>query len=342
MIPHLVDSPPPTPPPTPPAVPENLLATSDLDGDVLAALLELACSVKRDPNQYRDALRGRSVALLFEKPSLRTRASLEVGLHRLGAQAVIFDQQDSHIGARESVHDLGRNLERWFDAVAARVHRHEVLEALAESCGVPVLNTLSDAHHPCQSLADLMTLHERGIDPVNSRIAFVGDGNNVCHSLIHGVVSLGGSIVVISPPEFGPAAEVLEWATDRGAVTGGSVETSADPDAVAGADAVYTDAWISMGQTDDDAKRRVFQSFQVGPRLMSMAGPEAIFMHCLPAHRGEEVVDEVIDGPRSVVFDQAENRLHAQNAWFLASLGDSPITSSSSSFSSCDSAAPNS
>lgn len=306
--------------PSVPSVPDDLLAISDLDGTTIHDLLDLAVDLKTRPEAYRTTLAGRSVALLFEKPSLRTRASLEVGLHRLGAQPVVFDMQDSPIGARESVHDLGRNLEQWFHAVAARVHAHAIIEELAGFCEVPVLNTLSDLHHPCQALADLLTLHERGIDLASSRIAFVGDGNNVCHSLAEAIVAVGGSIVVVAPEAHGPSAEVVARATATGATTGGSIEIAHDPAAVEGCTAVYTDAWISMGEHDSDAKRAALAAFQVNERLMSIAGPDALFMHCLPAHRGEEVVNEVIDGPNSVVFDQAENRLHAQNAWFVARL----------------------
>ena len=304
-----------------PPVPNDLLSISELDGETLRHLLELGIDLKMRPEAHRTRLAGLSVALLFEKPSLRTRASLEVGLHRLGAQPVVFDMQDSPIGARESVHDLGRNLERWFHAVAARVHAHEVIEELAEHCAVPVLNTLSDRHHPCQALADLLTLHERGIDFASNRIAFVGDGNNVCHSLAEAIVAVGGTIVVVSPEAHGPSTEVVARATETGRTTGGSIEIAHDPAAVEGCAAVYTDAWISMGEANSDSKRSALEVFQVNERLMSIAGPDALFMHCLPAHRGEEVVDAVIDGPNSVVFDQAENRLHAQNAWFVARLG---------------------
>jgi len=301
-------------------LPDDLLAISDLDGDTIRSLLDLAVDLKSRPECHRTALSGKSVALLFEKPSLRTRASLEVGLHRLGAQPVIFDMQDSPIGARESVHDLGRNLERWFHAVAARVHRHAVIAELARHCDVPVLNTLSDLHHPCQALADLLTLHERGIDFRASRVAFVGDGNNVCHSLAEAIVAVGGSIVIVAPESFGPSPDVVARGTETGRVTGGSIEIAHDPAAVEGCAAVYTDTWISMGEADSAAKKTALEAFQVDERLMSIAGPDAVFMHCLPAHRGEEVVNAVIDGPNSVVFDQAENRLHAQNAWFLTRL----------------------
>lgn len=304
-----------------PKVPEDLLSIGDLDGSTLREILDLAVELKRDPARFSTALAGRSVALIFEKPSLRTRASLEVGLHRLGAQSVVFDQRDSPIGERESVHDLGRNLERWFDAVAARVNRHAVITELADCCDVPVINTLSDLHHPCQAMADLLTMHERGIPLEQAHLAFIGDGNNVCHSLIEAVVATGGRITVIAPPHHGPADEVVSAATRLGARTGGRIDVTDDPRAVRGVDAVYTDSWISMGEKADPGKARELAPFRVDESLMSLAGPDAIFMHCLPAHRGEEVVDGVIDGPRSVVFDQAENRLHAQNAWFVARLG---------------------
>ncbi|MDG1978614.1 MAG: ornithine carbamoyltransferase [Phycisphaerales bacterium] len=303
-----------------PTVPDDLLSIGDLDGPTIRGILDLAIELKRDPAGHSTALAGRSVALIFEKPSLRTRASLEVGLHRLGAQSVVFDQRDSPLGERESVHDLGRNLERWFDAVAARVNRHAVITELADCCDVPVVNTLSDLHHPCQALADLLTLHERGIPLERAHVAFIGDGNNVCHSLTEAVVATGGRITVIAPPRHGPSADVVSAGERLGAITGGRVEVTDDPEAVRGVDAIYTDAWVSMGETEDPAKLEELTRFRVDESLMNLAGPEAVFMHCLPAHRGEEVVDRVIDGPRSVVFDQAENRLHAQNAWFVARL----------------------
>ena len=303
-----------------PTVPNDLLAIGDLDGSTIRGILDLAVDLKRDPTRFSTALADRSVALIFEKPSLRTRASLEVGLHRLGAQSVVFDQRDSPLGERECVHDLGRNLERWFDAVAARVNRHSIITELADCCDVPVVNTLSDLHHPCQALADLLTLHERGIPLERLHLAFIGDGNNVCHSLIEAVVATGGRITVVAPPRHGPSTEVVATAERLGTVTGGRLDVTDDPEAVRGVDAIYTDAWISMGEAEDPEKLEELTRFRVDEPLMSIAGPDAIFMHCLPAHRGEEVVDGVIDGPRSVVFDQAENRLHAQNAWFVARL----------------------
>lgn len=307
-----------------PTVPNDLLAIGDLDGSTIHGLLDLAIELKRDPARFSNALSGRSVALIFEKPSLRTRASLEVGLHRLGAQSVVFDQRDSPLGEREPVHDLGRNLERWFDAVAARVNHHTVIAELADCCDVPVVNTLSDLHHPCQALADLLTLHERGIPLEGMHLAFIGDGNNVCHSLIEAVVATGGRITVVAPPRHGPSAEIVSAAERLGEITGGGIDVTDDPDAVRGVDAIYTDAWISMGEAEDPDKFAELTRFRVDESLMTLAGPDALFMHCLPAHRGEEVVEAVIDGPRSVVFDQAENRLHAQNAWFVARLSRTP------------------
>ena len=303
-----------------PSVPENLLCIGDLDGPTIIGLLDLAVKLKANPARFSNALAGMSIALIFEKPSLRTRASLEVGIHRLGGQPVIFDQQDSPIGRRESVHDLGRNLERWFDAVAARVHRHEVLDQLATHCDIPVLNTLSDLHHPCQALADLLTLHERGLVLADSHVAFVGDGNNVCHSLLQAMVAVGGRITVLSPENHGPDPKVISEARSLAARTGAEIIVTSEPTAVAGVDAIYTDSWISMGEAEDPAKIASLARFRVDAAMMAIAGPNALFMHCLPAHRGEEVTAEIIDGPTSVVFDQAENRLHAQNAWFVARL----------------------
>ncbi|MDE0888196.1 MAG: ornithine carbamoyltransferase [Phycisphaerales bacterium] len=303
-----------------PSVSGDLLCIGDLDGPTIIEMLDLAIELKADPAKFSNSLTGMSIALIFEKPSLRTRASLEVGIHRLGGQSVVFDQQDSPIGVRESVHDLGRNLERWFDAVAARVHRHEVVEELASHCDVPVVNTLSDRHHPCQALADLLTLHERGLVLADSHIAFVGDGNNVCHSLIQAMVAVGGRITVISPDDHGPDPKVIDDARILAARTGAEIVVTSDPDQVAGVDAIYTDSWISMGEDQNPEKIASLARFRVDAALMATAGPKAIFMHCLPAHRGEEVTAEVIDGRASVVFDQAENRLHAQNAWLVARL----------------------
>lgn len=282
------------------------------DAETLFATAE---AFKRDPAAHREVLRGRSVVLVFEKPSLRTRLSFEVGVARLGGHAVYYGMTNERIGERESVHDYARNLERWVDAIVARTYSHEVIEHLAQFARVPVINALSDEFHPCQALADLFTLREHAGPLAGKRLAFIGDGNNVCCSLILLATTLGMRVTVVSPEGFAPPDDVLALARGHAAASGGSIAVSADPGAVKGHDAVYTDAWTSMGfEHEAQRRRRVFEPYQVNADLMKIAGPNTRFMHCLPAHRGEEVTDEVIDSPRSIVFDQAENRMHTQNA----------------------------
>jgi len=278
-------------------------------------LYATARAFKADPAAHREVLRGKSVVLVFEKPSLRTRLSFEVGVARLGGHAVYYGMTTERIGERESVHDYARNLERWVDAIVARTYSHEVIEQMAHFAKVPVINALSDEFHPCQALADLFTLKEHAGSLAGKRIAYVGDGNNVCCSLILLATTLGMKATVISPEGFEPPAEVLSIAKAHASESGGSIAVTSDPGAVKGSDAVYTDAWTSMGfEHEAQRRRRVFEPYQVNADLMKLAGPNAYFMHCLPAHRGEEVTDEVIDSPRSIVFDQAENRMHTQNA----------------------------
>jgi ornithine carbamoyltransferase len=257
--------------------------------------------------------------MLFEKPSLRTRVTFEVGMSQLGGHALYLGSQEVGLGKREAVADVARNLTRWVDAVMARVFRHESLIELAKHASIPVINALSDFEHPCQALGDFMTLHEYKQRLARLTLAWVGDGNNVAHSLLRGAARLGVRMRVATPPGYEPHPAVVAAARRDG----GSIELTHDPgEAVAGADAVYTDVWTSMGQeAEAEARQKVFRSYQVNARLMKRAGPRALFMHCLPAHRGQEVTDEVIDGPRSIVFDQAENRLHIQKAILLALLG---------------------
>jgi ornithine carbamoyltransferase len=299
----------------------HVLHLTDLSFDEIRTVLDLAAQMKRDYGSWRGALAQRSAVLLFEKPSLRTRVSFEIGLAKLGGTGVYIDHQGNPIGVRETVEDYGRNLERWADVLVARVNSHATLERLAACCRVPVINALSDLSHPCQILADALTLEEHGVRLESMRLAFVGDGNNVCQSLIDLAAISGGSIVVVTPPGFEPNAQLLARARSLAAVSGGRIEVAHDIAAVRGVQAVYTDAWISMGQTDDAAKRAAMQRLQVNADVMRLAGSGALFMHCLPAHRGEEVTADVIDGPRSVVFDQAENRMHAQNALVALLLG---------------------
>lgn len=315
----------------------DLLTLAALDARGIGALYETAAATKAEPERFRESLRGRSIILLFEKPSLRTRVTFEVGPARMGAHAFYFDHSKERIGAREAVKDYGRNLERWVDCVVARVFSHGVLEDLAASAAIPVVNALSDRFHPCQALADYFTLAERlggedgpsaGLDRLAGfRLAYIGDGNNVCASLMHGAAILGVEMTVIVPEGYEPDPGVLEECRGlarRGGMRRGAIRVTHDPAEVRGAQAVYTDTWVSMGdEAEKVARMAAFAAYRVDQRLMSLAGRAAVFMHCLPAHRGAEVTDGVIDSKRSVVYDQAENRMHVQNALLLHVLGSS-------------------
>jgi ornithine carbamoyltransferase len=299
----------------------SVLTLTDLSAAEVRAVIDLAAALKRNYERWRAVMSQKSAVLLFEKPSLRTRVSFEIGIAKLGGTAVYLDHQHNPIGERETIADYGRNLERWTDCLIARVHRHATLEALRATSRVPVINALSETAHPCQTLADALTLEEQGIHLGKMKLAWLGDGNNVCHSLVELVAMMGGSITVITPKGYEPCAKVLEHAVSVAKSTGASISLSNNPTDVGGADAIYTDTWVSMGQQKDAAKLNAMQPFQVNADLMRRAGSRTLFMHCLPAHRGEEVTDEVIDSNRSVVFDQAENRMHAQNALLLLVLG---------------------
>ena len=295
----------------------HLLELDDLGPDGLNAVLELAEQAQAPP-----VLAGRGVALLFEKPSLRTRASMEMAAVQLGAHPVAFRGDEVGIDTRETAEDLARVLSGYFVMIGARVHRHRTLERLAAASSVPVVNLLSDAAHPCQVLADLLTLRRRFGRLDGRTLAYVGDGNIVCHSLLVGAAMAGMRLRVASPRGYEPGADALERARRQG----GEVEVTGRADeAVAGADAVYTDVWASMGQEEEAAARRqAFAGFTVDERLMARAEPGAVFLHCLPAHRGEEVAGEVVDGPRSLVWEQAANRLPAQRGlllWLSGALG---------------------
>ena len=303
----------------------DLLSLTDITAAQLGALFDTAGAAKRDIGQFRTALAGKSVILLFEKPSLRTRVTFEIGPSKMGGHAVYFDHSKERIGLRESIKDYGRNLERWVDAVVARVFEHRVLTDLTANCDVPVINALSDLFHPCQALADYFTLAERlgGSGALRGfELAYIGDGNNVCHSLMHGAALLGVHLRVIHPPSYEPEAAIVAESRRLAAASGATITLSHDPAAVAGAGAVYTDTWVSMGDESEKAARATaFTSYRVDERLMSAAAKGAFFMHCLPAHRGEEVTDAVIDSPTSLIYDQAENRMHVQNALLLHLLG---------------------
>jgi ornithine carbamoyltransferase len=300
----------------------HLLSAGDLTRERVLALFQSAAALKqarKTSGGRSNALAGHTLALIFEKPSLRTRVTLEVGMVQLGGRAVYLAGHEVGMGVREAVSDVARNLSRWVDGIAARVYRHETVETLARYATVPVINGLSDLEHPCQALADFFTLWERGLDLQRLRLAWVGDGNNVCHSVLLLGALLGTSLRVACPPGYEPAASVQAQVRARG----GQLLVTHDPrEAVTGADVIYTDVWVSMGQEAERERRlEIFRPYQVNETLVGWAKPSVLVMHCLPAHRGEEITDAVLDGPHSVVLEQAENRLHAQKAVLLELLG---------------------
>jgi ornithine carbamoyltransferase len=300
----------------------DLLSIADLKPHELRLVLETAGWLKSEG--YPSVLAGQTLALLFEKASLRTRVSFDVAMQQLGGHAVYLSQAEVGLGQREPVADVARVLSRYVDGIAARTYTQDTLVELSRHASVPVINALSDDEHPCQALADLLTVQEKKGRLEGIRLAFVGDGNNVAASLAQASVMAGVSLSIASPRGYELSEGVLEHARSLAGGSGGSVESVASPEeAVRGADVVYTDVWTSMGQEDSHVQRlEAFAGYQITPELMSLAQPDAIFMHDLPAHRGEEIVDEVIESPQSVVFDQAENRLHAQRAILLLLLGE--------------------
>jgi len=294
----------------------DLISIQDFSADELACALELAAAMKARPADFRGILSGKQIVLFFEKPSLRTRLTFEAGINSLGGTSFFVDQTQSRLGARESLSDVAHNLERWIDGIVLRTFAHETVTTMAQHACIPVINALSELEHPCQAMADMLTLQQHFGDLRGVRLAYVGDGNNVANSLMLAAASLGASISVGTPRGYEPDARITDSARELAAVSGASVAVVNDPlEAVAGADAVYTDVWASMGQEDEAADRsKIFAPFQVNQKLFSYAAKHAVFMHCLPAHRGDEVSAAVIDSPRSVVFDQAENRLHVQKS----------------------------
>lgn len=294
----------------------DLVSTRDLGPSGVEAVLCLARGMKSRPAHFCNALAGKQLVMFFEKPSLRTRLTFESGMASLGGTASFVDQTQSRIDAREKLSDIAHNLERWFDAIVLRTFEQKTIEDMALYASVPVINALSDLEHPCQALADYFTLQECFGDLRNICLAYVGDGNNVAHSLLLTCACVGSSIHIATPAKYGPNRGILAQAQEIASRTGGSIELFADPiAAVTGVDAVYTDAWASMGQEHEAEKRsRIFPPYQVNDGLLSHAAPHAAFMHCLPAHRGQEVTDAVMDSERSLIFEQAENRLHVQKA----------------------------
>jgi len=297
----------------------DLISIHDLTSDQVAAILDTAIKVKANPEDYEDFLSGCTMAMIFEKPSLRTRVSFEAGMTQLGGHAIYLGPSDISLGKRESVPDIARTLDRMVDIIMARTFAHQSVLTLAQYAQAPVINGLSDYSHPCQVLADFQTITEKKGDLKGLTLAYVGDGNNMAHSLMFIGAKTGVSVRIVCPKGYEPRADVLALATEDAKETGVAITVTNDLDAgVNGADVVYTDVWASMGmEAEAQARKAIFQPYQVNAALMAKAKEDAIFMHCLPAHRDDEVTDEVIESWQSVVFDEAENRLHAQKAVIL-------------------------
>ena len=300
----------------------DFLSLHDITITEMKALLKLAEEVKAHPEAYVMTLQGKMAALIFEKPSLRTRVTFEVGFEQLGGHAVYLAPGDIGLGKRESVKDVARNLSRWVDVLIVRTFSQKLLEEMAFSANVPIINALTDLLHPCQAIADLMTLREAKGELKGLHLVYVGDGNNVALSLAHAAGKVGLHLTIACPPGYEPNTDILTEARADGESTGAEIEVVHDPkEVLSTADAVYTDVWTSMGQEKENEERqRAFAGYQVNAELMDLAPADALFMHCLPAHRGEEVTDEVLDGLQSVALEQAENRLHAHKAILLAVL----------------------
>ena len=298
---------------------KDFLALRDWPAADLMDLLLLARSVKAEPAKYNRLLEGRALAVIMEKPSLRTRVSFEVGIHQLGGFAVHLSFQEISIGKRESVSDVAKNLERMVQGIVIRTFGHDRAEKLAAHASIPVINGLTDFAHPCQALADYLTIMETKGGFYGVKIAYIGDGNNVANSLIFGAARFGAHLAVATPAGYEPGADVVRQAMAEAVETGGKIEILRSPsEAAAAADVLYTDVWTSMGQeTENEKRQRDFAGYQINDEIARLAKPDYVFMHCLPAHRGEEVAASVIDSEHSIVFQQAENRLHVQKAVLL-------------------------
>ncbi len=309
----------------------DLCSIADLTVEEMAAIMELAHAVKSHPEDFRHALDARQMVLFFEKASLRTRLTFEAAINTLGGNAIFVDQTQSPLGERESLPDMAHNVERWMSLIVLRTYSHETITEMAACSRVPVINALSDLEHPCQAIADFFTLEERFGSAQGIRFTYVGDGNNVCHSLMLTAAQLGVHCTVASPKGFAPKLDIIHKAIEIAESTGGSITLTQDPiKAAHGADAIYTDVCTSMGFEHEATKRApIFKPYQVNEAMMAHAQPHAVFMHCLPAHRNAEVTDAVLDGPQSIVFDQAENRMHAQKALLLMLLGGAKRISNS-------------
>ena len=302
---------------------EDMCSVADLSSAEVRAIVKLGHDVKRNPGNYRHAHDAKQMVLMFEKASLRTRLSFEAGINTMGGNAIFVDHTSSPLGERESIADVARNVERWVDVIVLRTYAHDTITEMAANARVPVINALSDFEHPCQALADFMTLDQHFGTAAGLNFTYVGDGNNVCHSLMLTGAQLGANVTVATPRGYSPDIEIVTLARGIAQANGCELRLMQDPQAaVEGADAVYTDVCVSMGFEHESTKRApIFRPFQVNEALMQRAASHAVFMHCLPARRNAEVTDAVIDGPQSIVFEQAENRMHAQKALLLLLLG---------------------
>jgi ornithine carbamoyltransferase len=300
-------------------LPKDFLSIRDFSPQEIRQFLHVACQLKALQGAYDSALKGKTLAMIFEKPSLRTRVTFDVGIEELGGHPLYLSPAEISLGKRESVHDVAKNLERMVQGIMIRTFAHDIVVEMARHAGIPVINGLTDYSHPCQAMADYLTMLEVKGRIAGLKVAYIGDGNNVAHSLLFAGAQLGAEVWIATPPGYEPDSGAVAWAVERSAATDASCNVTNDPNlAVLGADVVYTDVWASMGQeAEATVRRNIFQPYQVNAGLFAKAKPDAIFMHCLPAHRGDEVTDEVIDSPQSFVFAQAENRLHAQKAIML-------------------------
>ena len=301
----------------------DYLSVDDLTQGELGALLDLSAKVKAQPGDYGQRMHGRSVAMIFEKPSTRTRVSFEIAISSAGGHPLSLTSSDLQLGRGETIEDTGRVLSRYVDAIVLRTFEQERLELIASAADVPVVNALSDFEHPCQCLADLLTIAEVKGELAGRTITYLGDGNNVTHSLLLGGAKAGMHVRAATPPGFEPIPQVVQRASDIATETGGSVTVTHDPlEGARDADVLYTDVWASMGQeAEADERALVFSAYALDRDKVDVAKPDVTVMHCLPAHRGQEITAEVIDGPHSVVWDQAENRMHTQKALLLWLLG---------------------
>ena len=306
---------------------KDLLSISDLSKQQILEILDLSKKLKASP--YQSVLNQRSLAMIFEKPSLRTRCTFETGMVQLGGHALYLQPSDIKLGQRETISDVAKNLERWVDVIMARTFLHSSITELAENCSIPVINALSDIEHPCQALADFFTIFEHRQKVSGLKIVFIGDGNNVCHSLMLLSAIVGSDFTLACPPGYEPEEGIVEKTKSIMSKNGNTFTISNNvKEASVEADVLYTDVWISMGQEEETKHRKkIFQPYQINSELIKLANPDVLVMHCLPAHRGEEITADAIDGPNSVVFDQAENRMHVQKAIILKLLNkDNNIT----------------